>query len=1064
MTPGHCQLQNFDPEERIYLALHAETIDDVFDLVRNAFPASQLGTHEREKIWRSAIMADKRSVIIRRINKEGFTVDQFFSYIVTLPEPDAEQPWIGTLETILSSLTAEGTIGASAAGAASVEEQLPFIDLFSPLASVLAGQIDDLLVGRALQGQGKQGQAFAKLKRWLIARLCDFTVPALYETFDRQRALSPTASNEGTGEIYTRFVRDFRAAECKRFILSKPVIGRAWAGLVTNWTDSVTETLTRLANDRQRIASFLQRDTLGSVIDVGTGLSDPHNGGRSVLIFTFEGGHKIVYKPRSLAPEMAVERLLSQLTQLGAPPLAATMPSLDCAGYGWQRYVQPHDCEDLERVTVLFRRIGASLALFRLLGTTDIHQDNIIAAGDVPVIVDLETVVHGNYSWDTHHHPAIVEACRLLNESVVRTGLLPISVRTATGDVFRIGGLSPPEPVPAWGWRIVDANTDRMRIAKELIERRDNHHLPKLDGKPQAAYRHVDAVVGGYRDMVSFIEAHRSELTLLLKDLVHGPVRLIPRPTDSYDSLINLLRDPRTQENGIMWSSRLEINYLEFEPPNGLLADSGLLRAERRAMVDLDVPYFWVQEDGRAIRDRGGIVVSDLLDEPISCAPLRNISHFDPQCQATDTSAITILLAEEFGAGRESTMPVPWSNGSSLWTESQVRAEVGRIHDIVATQAIRKAGGATWLGALSVGDHGHSMGPLGYGLYNGVTGIAVFLAAWARIARDKRAEVLALEVMRTLEYALNNPQSPDPQLPKTIGIAGLGGIIYGAALIGQLVADEHCLNVAYRAASFVSKDMILTDEVFDVFEGAAGIIPALLKLYHYRQERWLLDLAVVAGEHLLEVHRDGAGPRAWWRSKDGDVMAGFAHGISGIRFALDRLASATGRQDIARIVQNANIKLDSGYDDSVSEWPFYYPDSPHRKPSDPAVSRWCQGSVGIGLSYLCCANTKLDEPNLKRALDAALGAAVRPVDFLCCGNFGLVDLLIEGGKVDHKLLTEARRRAAILIARARAAGHYAHERLDDHLNLSFFRGVCGNGYTLLRTIAPQELPSVILFG
>ena len=40
-----------------------------------------------------------------------------------------------------------------------------------------------------------------------------------------------------------------------------------------------------------------------------------------------------------------------------------------------------------------FRRAGAWLALFHCFAASDMHQENMIAAGDHPVPIDLETIL-----------------------------------------------------------------------------------------------------------------------------------------------------------------------------------------------------------------------------------------------------------------------------------------------------------------------------------------------------------------------------------------------------------------------------------------------------------------------------------------------------------------------------------------------------------------------------------------------------------------------------------------------------------------------------------------------
>ena len=79
----------------------------------------------------------------------------------------------------------------------------------------------------------------------------------------------------------------------------------AGSGLATvsgNWIDSTAEFLERLEADKNLLATtFLGGKDPGPVMDVKAGLSDPHNGGRTVLALTFSSGLKLVYKPKSVA-------------------------------------------------------------------------------------------------------------------------------------------------------------------------------------------------------------------------------------------------------------------------------------------------------------------------------------------------------------------------------------------------------------------------------------------------------------------------------------------------------------------------------------------------------------------------------------------------------------------------------------------------------------------------------------------------------------------------------------------------------------------------------------------
>ena len=52
---------------------------------------------------------------------------------------------------------------------------------------------------------------------------------------------------------------------------------------------------------------------------------------------------------------------------------------------------------------LFFRRAGAWLALLHVFAATDMHQENMIACGDHPVPIDLETILQP--SADEHKMP-----------------------------------------------------------------------------------------------------------------------------------------------------------------------------------------------------------------------------------------------------------------------------------------------------------------------------------------------------------------------------------------------------------------------------------------------------------------------------------------------------------------------------------------------------------------------------------------------------------------------------------------------------------------------------------
>lgn len=53
------------------------------------------------------------------------------------------------------------------------------------------------------------------------------------------------------------------------------------------------------------------------------------------------------------------------------------------------------ECNTLDEVSDFYYKIGELLCILYTLNSKDFHCENIIADGDSPVLIDLETLLHG---------------------------------------------------------------------------------------------------------------------------------------------------------------------------------------------------------------------------------------------------------------------------------------------------------------------------------------------------------------------------------------------------------------------------------------------------------------------------------------------------------------------------------------------------------------------------------------------------------------------------------------------------------------------------------------------
>jgi lantibiotic modifying enzyme len=197
-------------------------------------------------------------------------------------------------------------------------------------------------------------------------------------------------------------------------------------------------------------------------------------------------------------------------------------------------------------------------------------------------------------------------------------------------------------------------------------------------------------------------------------------------------------------------------------------------------------------------------------------------------------------------------------------------------------------------------------------------------------------------------------------------------------------------------------------------------------------------------------------------------LTGFSHGAAGFAYSLLRLYQVTGQQRFREAAIEAIAYENNTYSHDQANWPDLRTFAHGEEPK--FSNTWCHGATGIGLARLGGLEV-LDNPivrsNMDQAVAAALAVPLTDYDHVCCGNFGRIDFLLEAGRrLDRpSLVKQANLRASQLVRRAESEGRFRlHASVPKAMeNVSFFQGLSGIGYQLLRMIEPQQLPCVLLW-
>ncbi len=1055
--------------------------------------------------WLAALAAEDAVFLDRRLAWDGIDAAALERVIANhAPPVDPSVGWPALFAILIGAepdpLPAEpdgphadlvaAILATPADAARDAAKPLPFEEVWLPLIARARRRLVDRLGRSRITPTSTriavEARAHAAFERDLLVRLCEITGEALLAAFDTVRPRDVVLRGRFLGAAavgrtrYDTFVTGLRGEGLLAFFEAHPVAARLVATVVEDWIEATAEVHERLAADADAlVATFPVATASRRVVAARAGLSDPHRGGRRVAILEFEGGGAVVLKPKPLASEAALFRILAWLGGRLPTSPPRVLACLDRGSHGWVEHVTAAPCRDAKDETRFYENAGVLLAVLHLLGVNDCHRENLIAAGRDPVFVDGETVMHPEPAASDPVFGWVRRAA--FDRSVVRTGLLPRWMVDAENrivtDITALGGGGEGQSAfseRGWGG-----------LGSDAIHRRPEAHVYAETSRPEpvsglSAHARGAAMANGFDRAHHVLADHRDELLGPggpIAGFAHVEVRFIYRPTAVYAALLERSRSPAALADGLATSLVLDgvaRAHLDGPEPPDLWPT---VAHERAALERLDVPVFLVPADGHDLPIDGGASVAGFF-------PRSGLETAIDRLEALDQADRVLQAATRRGpfAARAAGSVDPASLAPATDDDDptempldrdELLDEARRIADrIEALAHIDRDGHRHWLGLREIEGTGRQqLAPLDDALHAGSVGIALFFATLARATgEDAWADRAAAAVARVRRRIADPAEAATLVADGAIGGGlGFGSILFGLARIAEILDDPALGREVAVAAVLIDDARIAEDRGLDVMSGSAGAVLGLLAAEAQVGDGRALERAIACGRHLL-THRESVhdGPRGW-RGHTRRALTGFSHGAAGIAHALSRLAEVSGEAAF-RVAAEEGIAFESRhYRPDLGNWPDLR-DGVGRDDAPAFATGWCHGAPGIALARLATPSL-LADPMVCAEVDAAIettcacGAA--GLDHACCGTMGRIDTLLLAARVRGRedLVDRARRTAARVVRRARLAGDYRFPGLaaGDHAP-GLFTGLAGIGHQLLRLRDPDEVPSMLLWS
>lgn len=985
-------------------------------------------------------------------------------------------PWFDEIEEIYHAYPAPFS-GAAEARAGPPRPIEGFAAILDPLLSKARTRLQDQVPGLAADPLfSRSRQNGLLLFHDLRQQLWQALNRALILELNIAR-LEGSLHGDTPEERFEAFTERFAEPEyCCSFFAEYPVLARAVIGMVERAVEGRAEFIERLRNDWTQIkGTFPELQAAESVVDVNFGAGDLHRGGRSVAIVTFNSGAGLVYKPKPLAVDHHFQKLLQWLENKDERITYRSLGLLDRETYGWTELIVSKACTSEGEVRRFYWRQGSYLAALHCLAGTDVHYQNLIAAGEYPVLVDLETLFHPPLPFESDQHTQFV--FDTIRSSVLAVGLLPLYLWANEDrqgvDFSGLGGgfeqLSA-APVPHWD----DPLTDRMRIVRKRAKTSKGANRAILETRETVAKDYGAEILAGfsaaYRVFLrnkDILDSDESPLQGFAKD----HTRVVLRSTRYYADILSqsyhpdFLRDALDRERFLdqLWIGVKNQGFLRR-----------VIRIECGSLFEGDIPFFAAQADSTSLFTGPAQTIENFFPEPALSVVRRRIKNLSERDLKRQLSLIDASLVAESMArsdpGKGGTMveqPDALTESALAATDEVLRESSLQAARVIGDRLVALAiegpdGQASWISLLRRKRDHWQLAGLGDDLYLGLPGVILYLAYLAQITGNEQYRALAESALRTVLGRL--PKHLESK-PRVGAFEGSGGIIYLLTHLGVLWKRIDLVEQAHGILPLLPT-LIGSDQHFDIISGVAGCAACIMCLHEQSPSEEALEILQTCGDRLVQQAKDMPGGKAWLSSMAPRIpLAGFSHGTAGIAWALLRLADLTQNERFRDTAMAAIEYEHRLFLPEPNNWPDYREGRghDHEATEGPLISAWCHGATGIGLGRLhalAVHDLEVARIDVGRAITRTLADPLLSNHSLCHGNLGNLDFLMQAAAFVQLPDREIGNRINWILRSIESKGWRCGVPQGAEVP-GLMRGLAGIGYGLLRAVSPSRIPSVL---
>lgn len=835
-------------------------------------------------------------------------------------------------------------------------------------------------------------------------------------------------------ERFKYFIKNFFESKNQllRFYYEYPVLTRLVTTKTKFMLDFITQALENIDNNYEDIQNLYTGKELKVVEEISASEGDSHEQGKSVIIFTFDDNTKLIYKPRDLRVIEAYNEFIDWINKSSGLLDIAKTNGIYYDNYSFEKFVEYKECDNEQHIKNYYRRFGHVVALAHTLSTNDLHSENLIAAGQYPTIIDLETIIQAEPQLEMSSKEragAVIKQDIFMN-SVQFTALLPQIVfnnnKEGKGiDISALDGKASKLPFKILS--PVNIKTDEYRLDYQYHMTEGSNNIPILNGKPIYFNEYKDEISLGFKEMMKFFMDSKD--LLLSEDsklnLFRGKiVRNVLKGTQLYMNMLNYSSHPNYSQDMLAREKLIE-NIWSYPYKN-----KEVIKHEYNDMMYDDIPVFFSYTDSKDILSSDKSIIKDYFPESGLSKVYQRIGKLSIEEIQKQKSILEVTLGKYDDVIKDLKGNRDYLNSSNL--DIDVLKEAKEIGDFIISKGVYSEQGnqISWADITMSGKDRTKWeaSNIDCSVYDGLSGVALFfLELYSASKEDKYFEVYEKSMASAIREAdFDN------------NISAYGGKVSILFPILNEIQKTGKSKFSYYIEDIKTfiKEKINDTEEMDWLGGNAGVIALMLNTYELLSDKECLDISIELGKKILSNVNI---------QELNDV--GYAHGCSGIAVALIRLYECCDNKDF---LDKAN-KLIKRERELVSDKDYK------------EQSKWCWGSTGIGLNRLEIYkkyNDKSMLPEIEHSVQM-IEETMKKNDCLCHGNMSDIELLNQYSQLISDKNDLINKKLSDVYLNKIKSENYSVRCMPQFTSVSLFTGLSGIGYQLLRLHNPNKISNVL---